>query len=336
MSEPLPSLSFYTSSDQYGDVPDSAYDARVQAGMDDLMSKGYYTDSLGGGIHYVKDAWYYQLVVEHDDGLIVVDAPPTNGQYFLGGNIMQAIGEISDKPVTHLIYSHHHRDHIGAAAVFADDVTIIAQEECAALVESANDPQRPPATETFKDSYTLSVGGQTLQLDYHGDIHCNGNIFIHHPAEKVLMNIDVIFPGWVPFSSLGMASNLRGFLRGHDVALEYDFDTFVPGHLTRLGNREDVEVQKAFFQDLVDTSMKHFDDVSPARNDMEAPVTFMSAAEQAGGWSNPWLIFDTYLNGVADLVVDEVLPRWKDRLAGADVFTRSHAWEVVERLRIDA
>lgn len=62
----------------------------------------------------------------------------------------------------------------------------------------------------------------------------------------------------------------------------------------------------------------------------------MSAAEQAGGWDNPWLIFDAYLHGVTDQVVEEVLPRWKGRLAGLDVFIRSHAWEVVERLRIDA
>ncbi len=336
MAEPLPSLSFYPAADRYDDVPPSVYDSRVQAGMESLMSKGYYTDSLGGGVHYVKDGWYYQLVVEHDDGLIVVDAPPTNGQYFLGENIIPAIREISPKPITHVIYSHHHRDHIGAAAVFPDDVTIIAQAECAALVATASDPQRPRATETFETSYELSVGGQTLRLDYHGNIHCNGNIFIYHPAEKILMNIDVIFPGWVPFSSLAMASDLRGFLRGHDVVLGYDFTTFVPGHLTRLGTREDVEVQRAFFQDLVDTAMEFLDDVSPARNAMDAPVTFMSAAEQAGGWSNPWLIFDAYLNGVTDKVVEQVLPRWRGRLGAVDVFLRSHAWEVVERLRIDA
>lgn len=335
MSENLPSLSFYRSPDRYGDVPASVWDERAVAGMESLMSKGYYVDSLGGGVHYVKDGWYYQLVVEHDDGLIVVDAPPSNGPNFLGGNIAQAIGEISDKPVTHLIYSHHHRDHIGAAPVLGDDLTIIAQEHCADFVASAEDPQRPPATDTFTDSYTLSVGGQTLQLDYHGDIHCNGNIFVWHPGQKVLMNIDVIFPGWVPFSSLAMASDLRGFLRGHDVALGYDFETFVPGHLTRLGNREDVEVQKAFFDDLVAAAMEHLDDVSPARHAMDAPVTFMSAAEQAGGWENPWLIFDTYLNGVTDHVVADVLPRWQGRLGAVDVFLRSHAWEVVERLRID-
>jgi hypothetical protein len=56
----------------------------------------------------------------------------------------------------------------------------------------------------------------------------------------------------------------------------------------------------------------------------------MSAAEAAGGFENAWPGFDTYLNGVAEKVTDEVLPRWVGRLAAADVFSRSHAWEVVE------
>jgi hypothetical protein len=82
--------------------------------------------------------------------------------------------------------------------------------------------------------------------------------------------------------------------------------------------------------------MKYLDDTSPARPGPGADPNFMSAAEDAGGFENAWLVFDTYLNGVAEKVTDEVLPRWVGRLAAADVFTRSHAWEVVERLRIDA
>lgn len=82
--------------------------------------------------------------------------------------------------------------------------------------------------------------------------------------------------------------------------------------------------------------MKYLDDTSPAQAAGDVEPNFMSAAEAAGGSENAWLVFDTYLNGVAEKVTDEVLPRWVGRLAAADVFTRSHAWEVVERLRIDA
>ena len=334
MSE-LPSLSFYRSPDQYAAIPQTVYDEHSPALMEAIQSKGFFTREIEGGIHYITEGVYFMLAVVHDDGIIVVDAPPSIGPTNAGDNLMNAIGEISDKPITHVIYSHHHIDHIGAANVYPDDAIIIAQEECAAYVASANDPQRPVPTETFKNSYTLEVGGQTLQLDYHGDVHCPGNIFIYAPSQKVLMNVDVIFPGWVPFTGLAMASNMRGFLRGHDMVLGYDFDTFVPGHLSRLGNREDVEVQKQYFQDIVDASMKHFDDTIPSRYAFDAEFTFMDAAEVAGGWENAWLVYDAYLNTIADKVTAEVLPKWIGKLAAADVFTRAHALEVIIRVRVD-
>ena len=332
----LPSLSFYRSADQYAAIPETAYDEHSPALMEAIQSKGFFTREIQDGIHYITEGWYFALAVVHDDGVIVVDAPPSIGPTFAGDNLMNAIREITDKPITHVIYSHHHIDHIGAANVYPDDVTIIAQEECAAYLETANDPQRPVPTETFKDSYTLEVGGQTLQLDYHGIIHCPGNIFIYAPNQKILMNVDVIFPGWVPFTSLAMASDMRGFLRGHDVVLSYDFDTLVPGHLTRLGNRDDVEVQKQYFDDLVDATMKHLDDTIPFRNAFDSEIQFMTVAEEVGGFENAWLVFDAYLNAVTDDVVEHVLPRWTGKLAAADVFTRSHAWEVVVRTRVDA
>ncbi|MCH8992208.1 MAG: hypothetical protein IIA44_10730 [Acidobacteria bacterium] len=69
---------------------------------------------------------------------------------------------------------------------------------------------------------------------------------------------------------------------------------------------------------------------------MDAEISFMGGAEQVGGFENAWLVFDTYLNSIADAVTAEVLPKWQGKLAAADVYTRSHAWEVVERLRLDA
>ena len=190
-------------------------------------------------------------------------------------------------------------------------------------------------TQRFTDSYTLELPGRTLQLDYHGNIHCPGNIWIWAEDEKILINVDVIIHGWVPFSSLTMASDLRGFLRGHEVALSYDFETFVPGLLSRVGTREDVDVQKAYFDELIAAAMRYLEEVSPARNAMDAAINFMSVAEQVGGFENAWLVFDAYLNSVTDKVVAELLPNWEGKLGAVDVFTRSHAWEVVERLRID-
>ncbi len=54
----------------------------------------------------------------------------------------------------------------------------------------------PPApTVTFSDSYTLTVGNQTLELEHKGPNHNAGSIFIYAPKQKVVMLVDVIFPG---------------------------------------------------------------------------------------------------------------------------------------------
>ena len=54
------------------------------------------------------------------------------------------------------------------------------------------------------------------------------------------------------------------------------------------------------------------------------------------GFENAWAVFDTYLNTVTDKVVEDVQPKWLGKLGAVDVFIRSHAWEIVERTRLDA
>ncbi|NJN81758.1 MAG: MBL fold metallo-hydrolase [Caldilineaceae bacterium] len=61
------------------------------------------------------------------EGVIVVDAPPT-----IGEKALAAIAEVTDEPITHVIYSHAHADHIGAAGIYPEDAVYIAQEETAA------------------------------------------------------------------------------------------------------------------------------------------------------------------------------------------------------------
>ena len=60
-----------------------------------------------------------------DDGVIVIDTTETTKA---AQNILAELRRITDLPVTTIIYTHSHRDHISGAAVFADDgdPTIIA------------------------------------------------------------------------------------------------------------------------------------------------------------------------------------------------------------------
>jgi hypothetical protein len=60
------------------------------------------------------------------------------------------------------------------------------------------------------------------------------------------------------------------------------------------------------------------------------------AIAQEIGFAKPWLLFDTYLDEVAHACEQDVVPRWIDRLGGADVLTLDHCFKVAESLRIDS
>src|SRR5437667_157091 len=92
----------------------------------------------------------YACSSDGSDGAVAVDAPPT-----IGANLTKAIAEVTSLPVTHLIYTHAHTDHIGASTVFPNGIPIIAHEETKRLLTRSADPNRRIPTVTFSDTYTL-------------------------------------------------------------------------------------------------------------------------------------------------------------------------------------
>ena len=287
--------------------------------------KGYLVQEIGSQLYSVSDGSYNAMFMVTDLGVIAIDAPPT-----LGDKYLKAIAEVTDKPVSHVIYSHAHLDHIGAAGIFPQNATFIAQQETAnelqrAMNVATNKSAVPPVpTVTFPKNMTLQFGNQTLQLDYHGNNHLPGNIFIYAPNQKVLMLVDIIFPGWVPFAYLAIAKDTAGFIEAHDIALNnYDFDTIVAGHLTRLGIRADVEVQKEFVLDL-----------ERAAASANQNVSFMDIATKVG-FDNPWLLYSEYINAVNKQCEGEMLPKWESRLGGAQAFMSTHCFAMTQSGRVD-
>jgi glyoxylase-like metal-dependent hydrolase (beta-lactamase superfamily II) len=288
--------------------------------------KGYLVQEIGEELYSVSDGSYNTMFMVTDEGVMAIDAPPT-----LGANYLKAISEVTDKPITHVIYSHAHLDHIGAAGIFPENATFIAQQETAnelqrAISVATNTSMVPPVpTVTFPENMTLQVGNQTLQLDYYGNNHLPGNIFIYAPKQKVLMLVDIIFPGWIPFPYLAIAKDTAGFIQAHDIALNnYDFDTIVAGHLTRLGTRGDVEVQREFVLDL-----------EKAAANANQNVSFSDIANQIGSFDNPWLIFSTYIDAINKQCEDDMLPKWRSRLGAADIFMSTHCFTMSESGRVD-
>jgi glyoxylase-like metal-dependent hydrolase (beta-lactamase superfamily II) len=290
-----------------------------------IPSKGYLVEEIRDGLFWVTEGAYNTIFLVTGEGVVAVDAPPT-----IGKNYLKAISEVTDKPITHVIYSHAHIDHIGAAGMFPKNAVIIAQEETAAEFQRAktlatNASMVPPIpTETFSNNYTLQIGNQTLQLDYYGNNHSPGNIFIYAPKQKVLMLVDVIFPGWAPFPYLATAKDVAGFIKAHDIALNnYDFNTFVGGHLTRLGTINDVKVQREFVSDL-----------ERAAAQANQQVSFGEIAKQVGG--GPFIFsLAKRAEVVSENCANNMLPKWENRLGAAQQFMLAHCYTMAQAGRID-
>lgn len=297
---------------KYLDVPESAKGPALDP------AKGYRIQDLGSGLYMVTDNAYQSMFMVYATGVVVVDAPPG-----YAAHIKQAIAEVTDKPITHLVYSHSHIDHIGGTRGLGGKPIIIAQEETKRLLARANDPERPLPTVTFRDRYTLKVGSQVLELSYHGNAHEPGNIFIYAPAQRTLMVVDVIFPGWMPWRRFAVAQDVQGYFAQVEEVKRFDFDTLVGGHVSRTGTKADVELQIEFMNNLKATAAEALKTTKPGEG--------MDPSDLA----NPWAVFDDYIDRVVIKCVNALTPRWSKRLAGFDVFIWDQCYSMEQSLRID-
>ncbi|MET8977357.1 MBL fold metallo-hydrolase [Streptomyces sp. NPDC004539] len=307
-----------------GGLPDFAPIPAASTGPR-MNPDGYHVGRIAGNLYWVTDSYYQSMFLTTTRGVVLVDAPPT-----IGHNLLRAIGEVTrvngrpDK-VTHLVYSHSHADHTGAAGLFGTDVVRISHAATAALLARAADPNRPLPTVTFRDKYQLRVGGETLHLAYHGPNHSPDNIYVYAPEYATLMLVDVLYPGWVPFKNLAVSQDIPAWIKAQSIAMDYPWRTFVGGHLGRLGVRADGALQ-----------IRYMDDPEASTRSAIAAVDPNPFFAKYGAQGNSWAIFKTFLDAVADAAAAPVAAQYTGVLAAADVFTKDNAWTLLESLRIDA
>jgi|SRR5215831_4613545 len=284
--------------------------------------KGYVVQEIRDGLYWVTDGAYNTMFLVTSEGVVAVDAPPT-----LGAKYLQAISEVTSKPVVYLIYSHEHTDHVGAAHLFPKTVKIIAQKETARILEERRDSRRPVPTITFEQNYVVKLGNKELMLEYPGINHERGNIYIYAPAQKTLMLVDVVYPGYLPYKNLGIAEDLPGYSSAQKRALRFDFSTFVAGHVSRLGAKNDVELSVEFYEDLQRTA-------ESALNELTLSDFARSASAGAAGSiiRDKWDLHNEYEKAVVDRCYADLLPRWKDRLADTPTYLRDNCWSMMENV----
>jgi glyoxylase-like metal-dependent hydrolase (beta-lactamase superfamily II) len=287
-----------------------------------LNEQGYYVGRVVRNLYWVTDDTYQCAFLTTPDGVVLFDAPPT-----IGHNIQRAVDEIASangvsNKVTYLIYSHHHADHVGASSLFDKNVTRIGHEETRRLLLRDDDAARPPNEETFQDRRTLAIGGERIDLAWHGANHSPDNIYIHLPNHDTLILIDIVNAGWAPIYLSNLTEDIPGYVEAPAQALAYPWQHFIGGHNGRLGTRDDVTLHQQYMADLDASIRTTLDTLDPT------PYFVKYGA-------NSWAALKGYLDACAHTAAAPVIEKYTGVLAAADVFTASTAFQVMQSIRLD-
>ncbi|EFE8355802.1 TPA: MBL fold metallo-hydrolase [Escherichia coli] len=222
------------------------------------MSQPYFLQKIGERTYYVQRYFYSTTFYVGDKGVLLFDAPEGRGKYLL-----QAIRDVTPLPVTALVYSHYHVDHIGDSPFWNDEakkegvnLRIIASKATAEKMQFMNS-RLPVATQVLsKKDDQFKFEKQTIELHRfvkagHTDDH---SVWLLK-QEKVAHSPDLLNPDQLPMMGFAVSDTLVY----HDSNLRQvemlDWKYFIGGH-GNIGSHDDFKFQRQFLNDLRDTTIK--------------------------------------------------------------------------------
>lgn len=176
-------------------------------------------------------------------GVVVIDAL---GSPVLAERLMKEIHKVTNQPVTHVIVTHYHADHVYGLQTFkAAGALILAhsagkhyleseiaqrrlQDSRQTLAPWIDEKTRLVAADQWIDGPTaLTVGGVRFDIHPVGPAHTPEDLVVYLPQDKALLAGDLVFRRRIPF--VGQADSGR-WIGALDALLGFDASVVVPGH----------------------------------------------------------------------------------------------------------
>jgi len=228
-------------------------------------------------------------------GLTLVDTK----QPGWGQPLLDKIKTVSDKPITTVINTHTHYDHVSANVLMPATVEIIAQENTAKMLPNTSsvmglgdtenvfktNPGKGLAKRTFKDKMTIGSGADQINLYYFGPAHTGGDAFVEFVADKVMHVGDTFAGKGLPImdgnnggSGVQYASTIRKAVAGVK-----NVDTIINGHMPVQTTPADMRE----FADYVSDFVAHVQAAKKAGKTAAEAVAEWKNPEKYKGYSNP-------------------------------------------------
>jgi cyclase len=188
------------------------------------------------------------------NGVVVVDAKNPGW----GTPILNKIKELTPKPVTMLINTHTHGDHVSGNVEFPATIDFVAQENTKANMEKMPIFKEHNgvgmAKRTFKDRMTIGKGADQIDLYYFGRGHTNGDAWVVFPTLRVVHSGDIFAGKSVPLideANGGSMMEISGTLMKAYNGIK-NVDTIINGHTPANTTWADLKEYADFNKELVE------------------------------------------------------------------------------------
>jgi glyoxylase-like metal-dependent hydrolase (beta-lactamase superfamily II) len=246
-------------------------------------------EKLKDNLFVLKGGGGNTAVFVTSQGVVVVDTKNPGW----GAPLIAKIRELTDKPITTIINTHTHGDHVSGNVEFEPTVDVITHANTAANMTKMMMPSGFPPGDakqtifeqnggrglpkrTFTDTWTMGSGADQVDLRYFGRGHTNGDAWVIFPALRVMhagdifsgKNIAILDP-----NNGGSGVEMPDTLLKAANAAAKDVDTIITGHSTQMT-----------IADLREYSEFNRDFLNAVRAGKKAGKT---ADEIAAGWTIP-------------------------------------------------
>lgn len=166
------------------------------------------------------------------NGVVLVDTKLANW----GQAIMDKVRSVTDKPVTTIINTHTHGDHVGSNEFFPAAVEVVAHENTKTnmlkMKQFAGEKAEFLPDRTYTDRMTLLTGADRIELRHYGAGHTNGDTIVVFPALRVAHTGDLFAGPATPLIDLNNGGSGVAYpdtLRRAAAGIT-GVDTVIPGH----------------------------------------------------------------------------------------------------------
>lgn len=210
-------------------------------------------EEVADGVWFLAGQSHHSVLLEFDDHLVVIEAP--NEPRILA--VLEKAAElVPEKPVTHVVNTHHHFDHSGGIrAAISRSLTIVthdanadfyrrmSKQPSSIIPDALSRQPRGLKIETFEDKLVRADESMNLELHHiAGNEHSSSMLMAYLPAYGIIIEADAFSPS--PARAQLFAPNMLDNIQ----RLGLEVDTIVPIH-GPVGPFEELE---AHVQDIRD------------------------------------------------------------------------------------